>query len=160
LFGAKMSEAKVEYLGPPGIPRKKYDQYIKSPEWAERRKAILARDNFECRTCPNSENLQVHHRRYDHFGNEPMEDLVTLCIECHDAITNVLRSRRHTNRLVKPRTIDPVSIDDTLRNSNVSHKNVQDTRSNPVAPPQWVFSGPVESDLLGAEESFGEESED
>lgn len=31
-------------------------------------------------------NLQIHHIHYNNIGNEKMEDLVTLCINCHAEI--------------------------------------------------------------------------
>jgi hypothetical protein len=30
-----------------------YEQYINSPEWAEKRKLRLEKDNYECQTCEN-----------------------------------------------------------------------------------------------------------
>ena len=51
-----------------------------------------------CATCERTEWLDCHHRHYDNFPeNEQREDLVMLCKECHDAITDVHRRRRDVN---------------------------------------------------------------
>lgn len=62
-----------------------YSQYLQSDRWkvvAEKRKAI---DNYRCRECGDSEFLSVHHVTYENRGLESLEDLVTLCDECHRA---------------------------------------------------------------------------
>jgi hypothetical protein len=38
--------------------------------------------------------MELHHRHYDTWGNEGLEDVVLLCVSCHDAITSTIRSRR------------------------------------------------------------------
>lgn len=64
-----------------------YNQYLSSPEWKERRKAILKRDNFQCQMCGTGKNLRVHHIHYSEIlGTEPDEDLITVCDDCHKRI--------------------------------------------------------------------------
>lgn len=63
---------------------------------------VLDRDGYECRTCTSKSDLEVHHRTYERFGNEELGDLVTLCHECHEAITNVFRNRRYENLTYEP----------------------------------------------------------
>lgn len=76
-----------------------YENYItKSPIWKHKRLLRLKIDKFQCRTCRNTENLEVHHLSYEHLGDEPIEDLITLCKECHHAITSVIRARRYQNK--------------------------------------------------------------
>jgi hypothetical protein len=60
-----------------------YNEYIKSPAWAAKRRQVLIRDNYRCFDCGTSTRLQVHHITYKHLGNEPLEDLITLCTDCH-----------------------------------------------------------------------------
>jgi 5-methylcytosine-specific restriction endonuclease McrA len=36
-----------------------------------------------CAVCNSPDNLQVHHRRYDHLGEERITDVILLCDECH-----------------------------------------------------------------------------
>lgn len=64
-----------------------YKEYIKSEEWKIKRKEVLKRDKFKCRLCSakgTEYNLHVHHNSYKNLGNEPLEDLITLCKECHE----------------------------------------------------------------------------
>lgn len=65
-------------------------EYLKSPEWNIKRKAILKRDNYTCASCNSKVPLDVHHITYIRFGNELNEDLVSLCRECHQAIHSKL----------------------------------------------------------------------
>lgn len=52
----------------------------------------------QCATCPCIEGgqhgFELHHKHYNNFGAEGLEDVVLLCVPCHDAITNRLRSWR------------------------------------------------------------------
>ncbi len=60
----------------------KYDDYLASPSWKERRKAYLALSP-RCKGCGSRNQLQVHHNNYDHIGNELPEDVCSLCPYCH-----------------------------------------------------------------------------
>ena len=60
-----------------------YAEYINSPEWAEKRKAVRLRDK-KCQKCGRKRFLHVHHLTYENFGNEKLEDLILLCNRCHD----------------------------------------------------------------------------
>lgn len=60
-----------------------YNEYIKSPAWSAKRRQVLIRDDYRCFDCGTSTRLQVHHINYEHLGNEPLEDLITLCTDCH-----------------------------------------------------------------------------
>lgn len=65
---------------------KKKTVYYLSDEWGGIRDQVLARDNHrckECRTVARWSSLQVHHITYARFGHERLEDLVTLCEDCH-----------------------------------------------------------------------------
>lgn len=77
-----------------------YEEYINSTQWKHKRLVRLKIDKFQCRTCRNDKDLEVHHVTYDNLFNEPMEDLITLCKQCHKAITNVIRDRRYKNRTI------------------------------------------------------------
>jgi hypothetical protein len=61
----------------------KYSDYLKTPEWKERRETRLKRDDYKCRLCNSKSNLQVHHRTYKRIGCEHINDLTTLCQPCH-----------------------------------------------------------------------------
>lgn len=51
----------------------------------------------QCATCPASGEryrLECHHRHYDSWGKEQIEDVVILCEKCHEAITSRIRYAR------------------------------------------------------------------
>ncbi len=71
-----------------------YNTLLKSPQWFEKRKIILARDNNKCRCCSGTNSLNVHHRQYHvskRTGNFQLpwkyhqKYLITLCEKCHKA---------------------------------------------------------------------------
>lgn len=63
--------------------RAMYNSYILSQQWAEKRKAVIARDNGVCRRCEDAAIDQVHHLTYERIGNEKLDDLIGLCATCH-----------------------------------------------------------------------------
>lgn len=87
--------------------QREYDKYLCSDAWRKKRDLALERDNHRCRLCNNSKGLQVHHRTYEStwengLGNEPIEDLTTLCRRCHDKFHGPAQ-RRSTKRAKKGR---------------------------------------------------------
>jgi 5-methylcytosine-specific restriction endonuclease McrA len=61
-----------------------YNQYLKSPEWRQRRHLVMARAKGICEGCGIERAVHVHHLNYDRAGNEFLWDLVAVCNECHD----------------------------------------------------------------------------
>lgn len=62
---------------------------------------VLQRDRFgqvycaTCRTVDTEDRpLQAHHRHYNDFGKEGVSDIVLICADCHEAITERFRSAR------------------------------------------------------------------
>jgi len=72
----------------------KYNAYLKSGEWRERRRLVLQRDGYLCQACLQAEASQVHHLTYDHVFAEPLFDLRAVCQSCHERITVLDRERR------------------------------------------------------------------
>jgi len=70
---------------PPKLTREQeLAAYYKSDRWQELRAQRLEMDGEECVLCTETENLQVHHRRYPELlGTESVKDLITLCADCH-----------------------------------------------------------------------------
>jgi 5-methylcytosine-specific restriction endonuclease McrA len=66
--------------------RRRYVTYIQSYAWKAKRNQRLKLDNWQCQHCHSTEELTVHHQNYDRFGDEKMNDLLTLCESCHFAI--------------------------------------------------------------------------
>jgi hypothetical protein len=78
-----------------------YREYMASAAWRAKRQVELKASGNRCRGCNLGSDviqLEVHHRSYARFGNELPEDLTTLCVDCHPAITAVIRRRRYAGR--------------------------------------------------------------
>ena len=61
-------------------------KYLKSQEWKDKRKLVLKRDHYKCKSCKSYNDLEVHHLSgYSDIPNEPIESLITLCRSCHQA---------------------------------------------------------------------------
>lgn len=61
-----------------------YSEYLQSTEWNVLSRLARERDGYKCRICNGEQDLNVHHRAYpDQLGTESLNDLITLCAECH-----------------------------------------------------------------------------
>ena len=71
------------------MTKEEYHQLLKDGRWQRRRLEIMQRDDFKCRECGTTNDLNVHHIRYI-AGRKPWEyddgDLVTLCGKCHNKL--------------------------------------------------------------------------
>lgn len=63
---------------------KDYICYLASDKWKEIREKVFSRDNNICQFCKVSPADQVHHTTYERLGNERLEDLLSICIPCHE----------------------------------------------------------------------------
>lgn len=52
-------------------------------EWHDINQQRREIDGYRCALCNRGASLQVHHRTYENYGNEKVEDLLTLCRRCH-----------------------------------------------------------------------------
>ena len=69
-----------------------YGNYIHSPRWKALKKQMLDKFGARCQICNDSANyskLELHHRTYERFENERMEDLTLLCKPCHKLLLGV-----------------------------------------------------------------------
>ncbi|MEH2500268.1 hypothetical protein V1294_006747 [Bradyrhizobium sp. AZCC 1678] len=91
-----------------------YVTYISSEAW--RTNPVRLREfeaaGFQCRLCPNSVadgyELEAHHRTYERLCREIDGDLTSLCRECHQGVTAMLRARRYAATLpLKPSDFVP-----------------------------------------------------
>jgi hypothetical protein len=68
--------------------RARYNAYMKSPRWRRKRAIAIYQANNRCSRCKwqsiDGAGLEVHHKTYEHLGNEPLEDLEVLCKPCHE----------------------------------------------------------------------------
>ena len=61
-----------------------YGERRTTKEWELLKKAVHSRDGYRCRMCNRDDlPLHVHHRTYNNYAEEPLEDLITLCADCH-----------------------------------------------------------------------------
>ena len=98
--------------------------YYASSAWRRKRQERLDHDGHQCQGCGITRDqleqlgwpsLQVHHKNagppdftYPSFGNEQISDLLTLCTECHDGITNSVRRQRF--KLDPKKQVEPVLV--------------------------------------------------
>jgi 5-methylcytosine-specific restriction endonuclease McrA len=80
---------------------------LQDPRWIARREEIMIRGEYRCAECGTEDQgwnrLQVHHRHY-RSGAAPWEyedaDLVCLCADCHELITDEIeRAHRVIGKL-------------------------------------------------------------
>jgi hypothetical protein len=60
-----------------------YASYLKSDHWKALSQARRERDGYQCIWCGSNRTLDVHHVTYERFGDEDLDDLVTVCRDCH-----------------------------------------------------------------------------
>jgi len=66
---------------------RQHKEYISGNNWNQIRLHVLKRDNYTCVKCgKNGGKLYVHHKTYKRWSNENINDLVTLCYNCHEEI--------------------------------------------------------------------------
>jgi hypothetical protein len=68
------------------LKRMTYNEYLKTQHWELACCAVLERDENRCADCGGSTEekpLEVHHITYIRRGKEHLEDLMTLCQDCH-----------------------------------------------------------------------------
>lgn len=73
--------------------KEEYQEYLNSDYWKGIREEVYKRDDYKCRMCSSNKNLCVHHRNYNNIGNENLDELSTLCKDCHETF--------HKNKTVK-----------------------------------------------------------
>lgn len=62
-----------------------YTQYLLSDAWQLKRLQVFERDGWVCVFC-HERASHVHHKTYKNLGNEPLNDLETVCRSCHQEI--------------------------------------------------------------------------
>ncbi len=60
-----------------------YNAYLLSPAWKAKRQKVLERAGGMCEGCLTRYATQVHHKSYDHAGEELLFELVAVCDRCH-----------------------------------------------------------------------------
>jgi 5-methylcytosine-specific restriction endonuclease McrA len=57
--------------------------YLKSKDWKNLRLAIMHYAHYECESCGNNQDLDVHHWKYRKIWDVKPIDLTVLCRACH-----------------------------------------------------------------------------
>lgn len=81
-----------------------YEAYIRSGKWKKIRLRKLEEVGWRCERCGLSKfsvRLEVHHKHYERFGSEAMEDLEVLCSGCHEKADMERREVVRRARFVK-----------------------------------------------------------
>lgn len=76
-----------------------YHDYLASPAWAAKRRALIASlPKKECFCCgkPFQRGFHCHHVSYAHLGDEFLTDLRLVCGMCHRSIHTLQRKKRCT----------------------------------------------------------------
>lgn len=63
-----------------------YNEYLTTPEWHNLRIKILNRDKNLCQECFSKKANEVHHLHYRNVFKEKLEDLISVCKDCHNKI--------------------------------------------------------------------------
>lgn len=64
--------------------KEKYNAYLCSREWAEKRESVRRRSKDMCERCRSRPMEICHHLTYARKYNETLEDLQSLCRACHE----------------------------------------------------------------------------
>ena len=111
--------------------------------WRNMAAQVLDRDGSRCRGCNRTKDdarLEVHHRAYGAPGpcgkcvltGVSLDDLTTLCADCHEAITNVRRRLRYGGQTVEVSFVpDPTPAQVAVR---VRTEITVDHVVEPIAP--------------------------
>jgi hypothetical protein len=133
-----------------------YAAYMSSDAWRAKRLQVLDRDGWECMTCDcihegrfTKADLQVHHRHYRNLGSEPLEDLISICGECHDAITAVHRRRRYAVKELPENCFEDISP--KVFSYGFNEARLPDQGHCPDHPPQRAHGQPARSLVEEAE---------
>jgi hypothetical protein len=79
------SEIDQESKHPKPSQRNLYHDYLKSEQWAKKKKEVLDFWDYKCALCGSNARIEVHHRTYERLGRERLTDLIPLCHKCHTA---------------------------------------------------------------------------
>lgn len=80
--------------------RGKYIKYLSSEDWKKVRELVLKRDENKCQKCKTKNADEVHHLTYENLFNEKLEDLISVCHDCHKKIHEEQREQK-LNEILK-----------------------------------------------------------
>jgi len=91
---AKRFHLMTSILSQASIDRLKgmdYQDFLSTFYWEIVRKYKMVRAGYKCELCNENGVLHVHHKTYEHHGEEHshLEDLIVLCKDCHAKFHNI-----------------------------------------------------------------------
>ncbi len=92
---AKKLERNIKHKEKKETRRATYKEYISSKEWKYKRQLVIERCHGICEECNLEKVKHIHHLTYQNFGNEPLKELLGLCVECHKV--------KHPHKFLKKR---------------------------------------------------------
>jgi 5-methylcytosine-specific restriction endonuclease McrA len=63
---------------------RRYNAYLKTPQWRTKSQMVLERASYRCEGCGMARATQAHHLTYDHVGDELLWELRAVCKGCHE----------------------------------------------------------------------------
>lgn len=72
--------------------QRKYDEYLKSKEWKNKRNEVFELRGRKCARCESTAKLHIHHATYDRIYKENIyKDLFVLCNYCHNMYHSIIK---------------------------------------------------------------------
>jgi hypothetical protein len=91
----------------------KYEDYLKSTHWKEFKASYMAQwRKPHCAFCRARRRLNLHHVDYSRLGREEFDDVLLLCVDCHEEVHQMKKDHpdltlreatRRVKRQIKPR---------------------------------------------------------
>lgn len=75
--------------------REFYNRYILSKEWRARKENFYKKFGRKCVACGTKKKLNVHHMSYENLTHEKDEELIVLCVFCHEEYHNQFGVQRN-----------------------------------------------------------------
>lgn len=138
-------------------------KYYQSGTWQQKRQERLKLDNHRCRFCDEdgtNAHLEIHHRpsSYAKIPNESViNDLITVCVFCHNIITERIRRRRYEGHKIQIQYNNVVERNDR---QDVETSKVPTEISMSANPPQRRLGESFEPIGLTDEETNWKKGQD
>ena len=90
--------------------QKRYQDYLKSPEWISVSTLVKKRAGYKCQVCNSPHDLQAHHRTYENRGNEinHLDDLICLCRRCHNIFHGINQPEPVAKKIESSKLVEPL----------------------------------------------------